>query len=73
MLSGAGISCFEISMSEASDAEAVERLQKCCKFNATEVLLCREHFAWQLQETSASAQFIIRSRRGAFEASTENR
>ena len=45
-VAGATISCFVMSMLEAFDAESVEGLQ----FHATEVLLCRDHFAWQLQE-----------------------
>ena len=42
----AGISGCVKSTLEASDAESVGRLQ----FHVTEVLLCRDHFAWQLQE-----------------------
>ena len=43
---GAGISWFVMSMFEASDAESAEG----CKFHVTEMLLCGDHFAWQLQE-----------------------
>ena len=45
-VAGARISCFAMSMFEASDAESVEG----CKFHVTEVLLCSDHFAWQLQD-----------------------
>ena len=44
-VAGAGISCSVMSLFEASDAESVEGLQISC----TEMLLCRDHVAWQLQ------------------------
>ena len=43
-VAGAVISCFLMSMFEGSDAESVEGL------HVTEVLLCSDHFAWQLQD-----------------------
>ena len=41
-VAGAMISCFEMLMFQASDAQSVERLP--------EVLLSRDHFVWLLQE-----------------------
>ena len=38
--------CGVMSIFEASDAESV----KGCKFHVTKVLLCSDHFAWQLQD-----------------------
>ena len=46
-VAGAGISCSVMSMFEASDVESVE---KGCKFHVTDMLLCRDQFAWPLQE-----------------------
>ena len=48
-VAGARISCFAMSMFQASDAESVEGW-KGCNFHVTEVLLCSDHFAWQLQD-----------------------
>ena len=48
-VAGARISCFAMSIFEASDAESVEGLQLSCH-GPTDVLLCSDHFAWQLQE-----------------------
>ena len=42
---------------------------KGCNFHVREVLLCSDHFAWQLQDFVASAQ-LFRGRRSTFEAST---
>ena len=46
-VAGARISCFAMSMVEASDAESVEGLQISCHGS---VILCSDHFAWQLQD-----------------------
>ena len=46
-VAGAMISGFVMSMFEVSDAESVEGLQI---FHVTGVLLCSDHFAWQLQD-----------------------
>ena len=42
-----GFSWFVMSIFEALDADSVEGLQVSCHGN---VLLCRDDFAWQLQE-----------------------
>ena len=48
-VAGARISRFVMSMFEAFDAESVEGLQISCH-GFTDVLLCSDHVAWQLQD-----------------------